>query len=134
LRLAREDGVWVKNEGNSLKTGFAETSASYHLTDRTCRKPDFQGTWSGAESMNSQNTWLVCVLGVAVFARGGFARHSRVVHLFGWGGYLSSQRDLTEKYRALVRSQHAPSWPIGVSFVCIPLGIVIAFGAIFFSK
>ncbi len=84
--------------------------------------------------MNDQNTWLVCVLGFAVFSLGGFARQYMVVRLYGWSGYLSSQRDLTQKYRALVRSQNAPSWPMGVSFLCIPLGIVVVFGAILLSK
>jgi hypothetical protein len=84
--------------------------------------------------MNSENTWLTCVFGFAVFALGGFARQYMVVRLYGWGEYLSSQRDLTEGYRALIRSQHAPSWPIGLSFVCIPLGFVIIFFAIFLAK
>ncbi len=84
--------------------------------------------------MNGQNTWLVCVFGFAVFALGGSARQYMVVRLYGWNGYLSSQRDLTEKYRAHVRSHNAPLWPIGLSFVCIPLGIVICFSAILFSK
>ncbi len=84
--------------------------------------------------MNSENTWLTCTVGITVFFLGGFARQYMVVRLYGWSGYLSSQRKLTGKYRVLVRSHHAPSWPIGFSFVCIPLGFIIIFGAIFLSK
>jgi hypothetical protein len=84
--------------------------------------------------MNSENTWLTCVFGFTVFALGGFARQYMVVRLYGWGGYLSSQRDLIKKYRDLIRSHRAPSWPIGLSFVCIPLGFVIIFGAILLAK
>jgi hypothetical protein len=84
--------------------------------------------------MNVQNTWVVCVIGFLVFSLGGFARQYMVVRLYGWSGYLSSQRNLTQKYRALVRSQNVPWWPIGVSLLCIPLGIVIVFGAILLSR
>jgi hypothetical protein len=84
--------------------------------------------------MNGQRTWFECLLGLAVFSLGGFAIQYMVVRLNGWSGYLSSQRDLKERYRALVRNHNAPSWPIAVSFLCIPLGIVIVFGAILMSK
>jgi hypothetical protein len=36
------------------------------------------------EIMNSENTWLTCVFGFAVFALRGFARQYMVVRLYGW--------------------------------------------------
>jgi uncharacterized membrane protein (DUF485 family) len=84
--------------------------------------------------MSHQKTWLFCVLGFVSFSLGGFARQYMVVRLHGRSGYLSSQRDLTEQYRGLIRSQNAPSWPIAVSFLCLPLGTIIVFGAILLSS
>jgi hypothetical protein len=90
--------------------------------------------FSAPKFMNIQNTWCVCIVGFLVFSLGGFARQYMVVRLYGWNGYLSSQRNLTRKYRALVQGQSAPMWPIGVSLLCIPLGIAIVFAAILLSK
>ena len=84
--------------------------------------------------MNGENTWHVSVLGMVVFFVGVFARQYMVVRLYGWRGYLASQRNLTDKYRALAREQDAPSWPVPVSLLCLVSGIVIVFGAIFTSK
>jgi hypothetical protein len=84
--------------------------------------------------MNGQNTWLACVLGIIVFSVGIVARQYMVVRLYGWSGYLASQRDLTEKYRVRVREQHAPSWPIYASFICLTMGVVIVFASILMSK
>lgn len=59
---------------------------------------------------------------------------SMVIRLNGWAGYLSRQKGLGEKYRLLMRSEHAPGWPIIVSSICLPLGIAVVFGAILLSR
>ena len=87
----------------------------------------------GARDMRD-HTWLLCVVGMMVFGVGGFARQYMVVRLYGWKGYLSSQRELTDKYRALVRGEGAPSWPLVMSPLCIALGIIIIFGAILWPR
>jgi hypothetical protein len=84
--------------------------------------------------MNGQKTWLLCVLGFAVFSIGGIARMNMVIRLNGWAGYLSRQKNLTKNYRLLMEKEDAPGWPIIVSSVCSPLGIVIVFSAILLSK
>jgi hypothetical protein len=84
--------------------------------------------------MNADQTWLLCVVGIVVFWIGGMARMYMVVRLQGWAGYLSSQKNLTKRYRLLIETKHAPRWPMIVSSVCLPLGVVIVFGAILVSK
>jgi hypothetical protein len=84
--------------------------------------------------MNNEKTWLVVRFGFAVFVLGGIARMYMMVRLYGWSGWFSSQRNVTQKYRAVVMGHHAPAWPIGLSLICTPLGIAIMFGAILLSK
>ncbi len=81
-----------------------------------------------------QKTWSVCILGIAVFCIGATARMYMVVRLNGWAGYLSRQKNLIKNYRLLIENEHASWWPIIVSSACLPLGVMIVFGAILFSK
>ena len=84
--------------------------------------------------MKDQETWLWCILGMAVFLVEVCARQYMVVRLHGRSGYLSSQRGLITWYRELVDRKEAPRWPVLVSVFCMPLGIAIIFAAILLGK
>lgn len=84
--------------------------------------------------MSDQKTWSVCILGIAVFCIGVAARMYMVIRLNGWAGYLSRQKNLTKNYRLLIENERASRWPILESGACLPLGVVIVFSAILFSK
>jgi hypothetical protein len=79
-------------------------------------------------------TVLGAFSGFAVFLSGvhGF-RYMRARVLGDWNG-IRTVRDLTGKYRVLVRAEGAPLWPLLVYRICIPLGIVVTFASIFLSR
>jgi len=44
-----------------------------------------------------------------------------------WGG----RRGVTElAYARLIKERHAPTWPLIVTVVCVPIGIAVMFAAI----
>lgn len=73
------------------------------------------------------------MIGFTWFALGGALRMYMVVRVNGWQGYLKPQKGVIESYRRLVADKQAPSWPLPASYLCIALGILIAFGSVLVS-
>jgi hypothetical protein len=70
---------------------------------------------------------LVCCLGIA-------ARTYMKVRLNPTSTLFSRRRDLTKRYRRLIRKREAPLWPLLVSVSFIPAGVAIVFGALLSSR
>lgn len=73
--------------------------------------------------------------GFAIFCVGGVARAYMDFSANGMKMFSDFRRGNTElAYWKLVKEGHAPVLPFFLSVVCIPLGVVIAFGSILWSN
>ncbi|MEK6396898.1 MAG: hypothetical protein V4734_02335 [Terriglobus sp.] len=81
--------------------------------------------------MPAEYTYPVALLGMTIFLGAVFAR-GYMMHRVDGGMAYSEER--VERYQELVREGQAPRWPLTASWVCIPVGIAIAFGSILFSR
>jgi hypothetical protein len=71
--------------------------------------------------------------GLITFGAGVYAQrymHARVV---GGSHLLKIVPRLTEKYWRLIRAGEAPLWPLILCWVCIPLGVIVAFASVLLS-
>jgi len=71
--------------------------------------------------------------GLVIFGAGIYAQRYMHWRIVGGSHPLKIVRGLTGKYRTLIREAKAPLWPLILCWVCIPLGIVVAFGSILLS-
>jgi hypothetical protein len=81
------------------------------------------------------NTTIVGALsGLGIFALGVHGLRYMQARVLGGWNRVKVVHDLTGKYRVLIREAKAPLWPLILYWVCSPLGIVVAFGAILLTK
>jgi hypothetical protein len=73
-------------------------------------------------------------LGIGVFVLGVRGHRYMQARVFGGWNRIRITRDLTGKYRVLIREGKAPLWPLVLFRECVPLGIVIAFASIVWVK
>ena len=73
-------------------------------------------------------------LGIGIFGLGVHGPKYMQARVFGSWNRLRITRNLSGKYRALIREGNAPLWPLLLFRVCIPLGIVIAFASVLWVK
>lgn len=76
-------------------------------------------------------TFIGGYLGVGIFGVGVYAQRYMHARIVGGSHPLKIVRSFTGKYIALIREGKAPVWPLILFGICIPLGIVVAFGSIF---
>jgi len=72
--------------------------------------------------------------GLGIVMIGVYCLRRMQASVFGGWNRVRVTRDLTGKYKALIREGKAPLWPLIIYRVCIPLGTVIAFGSVFLTK
>lgn len=74
------------------------------------------------------------VFGIAVFCVGGISRaymNTKIEQAFPKEGF---QIRFTESwYQRLVRDARAPKLPLVLALICIPLGLILALGAVLLS-
>jgi hypothetical protein len=75
------------------------------------------------------------IIGLAIFCVGGVARAYMDFAAHGMKKFSNFRRGNTEaKYWRLVKQRRARAWPLFVSVVCIPLGVIVVFGSILWSN
>ena len=75
------------------------------------------------------------LIGFGIFCVGGLARAYMDFAAHGMRMFSDFRRGNTEvSYWRLVKQRRAKVWPFVVCVVCIPLGIVVAFGSIIWSN
>jgi hypothetical protein len=75
------------------------------------------------------------LIGFAIFCVGGVARAYMDFAAHGMKMFSDFRRGNTEvNYWRLVKQRRASAWPFFVDVVCIPLGVVVAFGSIIWSR
>jgi hypothetical protein len=79
-------------------------------------------------------TYVCAVFGIGIFGFGVYGMTYMNFRVQGINNFLRPLSDLRAKYRRLVKEGGAPAWPLIVSAVCMPVGILIAFAAVLFSK
>lgn len=75
------------------------------------------------------------VIGMALFVIGGLAR--TYMNILISRSPLSSESPFSStelRYKRLRREHGAPAWPLVVTIILMPLGIILVFGAILWSK
>jgi hypothetical protein len=93
----------------------------------------FQYKLRGAIIMPNILPWLLAI-GFIIFTVGAAARIYMDLRLRGSSRVGMSRGGLTERnYRQLMKDQDVPRWPLVLSLSCIPLGVVLVFGAIIWS-
>jgi hypothetical protein len=73
-------------------------------------------------------------LGVGISGLGVHGLRYMQARVLGGWNRVRIMRDLTGKYRVLIREGNAPLWPLVLFRVCFPLGIVICFASIIWVK
>jgi hypothetical protein len=73
-------------------------------------------------------------LGLGIFGLGVLGLEHMQARVVGGWNRIKVIPDLSRKYRALINEGKAPLWPLVLYRVCFPLGIVVAFASIFFTK
>lgn len=74
------------------------------------------------------------LLGFGISALGVHGRRYMQARVFGGWNRVRITRDLTAKYRTLIREGKAPLWPLMLFRVCLPLGIIIIFASILWVR
>jgi hypothetical protein len=75
------------------------------------------------------------IIGFAISCVGVFARVYMDFAEHGMKMFSTLRRGNTEvSYWRLVKQRRARAWPLFVSVVCIPLGVIVVFGSILWSN
>jgi len=71
--------------------------------------------------------------GLVIFGAGVYALRYMHARIVGGSHPLKIIPRLTEKYRRLNREGKAPLWPLILCWVCMPLGVIVAFVSVLLS-
>jgi hypothetical protein len=74
------------------------------------------------------------LFGMGIFSFGLYSLRYVQSRVFRSSKQVKNMRDLIRKYRALISSGSAPSWPLACLIVCCPLGILIMFASLILVK
>lgn len=104
---------------------------SYRIEERNL----MSGLSGSILSAMSYRFGFMLACGMVVFTVGGLARTymNIVISRSSVSGNWRS-RSTELRYRQLIREQGVPSWPLIVTVVLVPLGIITAFAAIVLSN
>jgi hypothetical protein len=81
-----------------------------------------------------KNLDFYVAIGFITFCIGGLARTYMNITLDGWSSFVRSKGNTEKRYKQLMKEKGAPAWPLIVTVILMPLGIVIAFAAIGWSN
>jgi hypothetical protein len=80
------------------------------------------------------DTFISCLIGLAIFSVGVLLRMYMRIRAKGLAGFVSGNAAVIDCYRKLSREGRAPSWPLPASYVCMIAGICVIFGSILIHK
>ena len=77
---------------------------------------------------------LFVILGFVIFGIGAMTRAYMTILLrqaSGWSGFRPWSTEMA--YRRLMKEENAPAWPLILTVICLPVGVLIAFAAVLLS-
>lgn len=77
---------------------------------------------------------LLLAVGLTLFCAGALSRTYMTIMIHRSPLRVSTVRSTEVRYRRLIRGQGARVWPLLVTMICIPLGIVVTIAAIILSN
>jgi hypothetical protein len=79
-------------------------------------------------------TYTLCLLGAGIFLIGVYGHTTMNIRVQGRINMLRPLPNLTQRYRLLVKEEGAPLWPLILGTLCMPVGAIVAFGAMFLVR
>jgi hypothetical protein len=77
---------------------------------------------------------IILVLGIIVCWIGMFGYMSMKFRVLGSRNFLRIVPNVIPRYLRLAKEEGVPLWPLVISIVCLPLGVIIAFCAILWVR